>query len=57
MGVSILNNIVHLFYSTILANLLQAISLIALANFFNAQNYGMFSVAIAFTFVMLFLQI
>jgi O-antigen/teichoic acid export membrane protein len=54
MGRSILNNIVHLFYSTILANLLQAISLIALANFFNAQNYGMFSVAIAFTFVMLF---
>lgn len=54
MGRSILNNIVHLFYSTILANLLQAISLIALANFFNAQNYGMFSVAIALTFVMLF---
>ncbi|OOR05102.1 sugar translocase [Bacillus cereus] len=54
MGRSILNNIVHLFYSTILANLLQAISLIALANFFNAQNYGMFSVAVAFTFVMLF---
>lgn len=54
MDRSILNNIVHLFYSTILANLLQAISLIALANFFNAQNYGMFSVAIAFTFVMLF---
>ena len=29
-------------------------SLIALANFFNAQNYGMFSVAIAVTFFMLF---
>lgn len=54
MGRSILNNIIHLFYSTILANLLQAVSLIALANFFNAQNYGMFSVAIAVTFVMLF---
>lgn len=33
MGRSILNNIIHLFYSTILANLLQAVSLIALANF------------------------
>lgn len=54
MDKSILNNIIHLFYSTILANLLQAISLIALANFFSAQNYGMFSVAIAVTFVMLF---
>ncbi|GIX57119.1 sugar translocase [Bacillus cereus] len=54
MGRSILNNIIHLFYSTILANLLQAVSLIALANFFNAQNYGMFSVAIAVTFFMLF---
>ena len=54
MGKSILNNIIHLFYSTILANLLQAVSLIALANFFNAQHYGMFSVAIAVTFVMLF---
>lgn len=56
MGRSILNNIIHLFYSTILANLLQAVSLIVLANFFNAQHYGMFSVAIAVTFVMLFLQ-
>ncbi|MGM2632129.1 MULTISPECIES: oligosaccharide flippase family protein [Bacillus cereus group] len=54
MGRSILKNIIHLFYSTILANLLQAVSLIALANFFNAQNYGMFSVAIAVTFFMLF---
>ena len=54
MGKSILNNIIHLFYSTILANLFQAVSLIALANFFNAQNYGMFSVAIAVTFFMLF---
>ncbi len=54
MGRSILNNIIHLFYSTILANLLQAVSLIVLANFFNAQHYGMFSVAIAVTFVMLF---
>ncbi|MDR4985350.1 sugar translocase [Bacillus cereus] len=54
MGRSLLNNIIHLFYSTILANLLQAVSLIALANFFNAQHYGMFSVAIAVTFVMLF---
>ena len=54
MGRSILSNIIHLFYSTILANLLQAVSLIVLANFFNAQHYGMFSVAIAVTFVMLF---
>lgn len=54
MGRAIITNIVHLFYSTILANLLQAISLIALANFLNAKNYGMFSVAIALIFVMLF---
>lgn len=40
MDRSILNNIIHLFYSTILANLLQAVSLIVLANFLTHNIMG-----------------
>ena len=40
MGRSILSNIIHLFYSTILANLLQAVSLIVLANFLTHNIMG-----------------
>ncbi|WP_249598464.1 oligosaccharide flippase family protein [Peribacillus frigoritolerans] len=51
---SILKNIVHLFYSTILSNVLNAATLILLANYFNSKNYGIFSVALALAMVMNF---
>ncbi|WP_342602384.1 oligosaccharide flippase family protein [Peribacillus sp. FSL E2-0159] len=51
---SIFKNIVHLFYSTILSNVLNATTLILLANYFNSKNYGIFSVALALAMVMNF---
>lgn len=51
---SIIKNIVHLFYSTILSNVLNAATLILLANYFNSKNYGIFSVALALAMVMNF---
>lgn len=51
---SIIKNIFHLFYSTILANLFNASTLILLANYFNSKNYGIFSVALALTMIMHF---
>ena len=51
---SIIRNIIHLFYSTILANILNATTLILLANFFNSKNYGIFSVALALAMIMNF---
>ncbi|MGG4265236.1 oligosaccharide flippase family protein [Peribacillus simplex] len=51
---SIFKNIVHLFYSTILSNVLNAATLILLANYFNSKNYGIFSVALAIAMVMNF---
>ncbi|KWW14047.1 sugar translocase [Peribacillus simplex] len=51
---SIFINIVHLFYSTILSNVLNAATLILLANYFNSKNYGIFSVALALAMVMNF---
>ena len=51
---SIFKNIVHLFYSTILSNVLNAATLILLANYFNSKNYGIFSVALALAMVMNF---
>lgn len=51
---SIFKNIIHLFYSTILANILNATTLILLANYFNAKNYGIFSVALALAMIMNF---
>ncbi|MGE7764381.1 oligosaccharide flippase family protein [Peribacillus sp. NPDC096540] len=51
---SIFINIIHLFYSTILANVLNATTLILLANYFNSNNYGIFSVALALAMVMNF---
>ncbi|WMX54266.1 oligosaccharide flippase family protein [Peribacillus sp. R9-11] len=51
---SIFKNIIHLFYSTILSNVLNAITLILLANYFNSKNYGIFSVALALAMIMNF---
>ncbi|SOC38459.1 oligosaccharide flippase family protein [Ureibacillus acetophenoni] len=49
---SIQKNIIHLFYSTIFANLLNAGTLILLANYFNAKNYGIFSISLAISMIM-----
>lgn len=51
---SIFKNIIHLFYSTILSNVLNAATLILLANYLNSKNYGIFSVALAIAMVMNF---
>jgi O-antigen/teichoic acid export membrane protein len=51
---SVFKNIIHLFYSAILANILNAATLILLANYFNAKNYGIFSVALALAMIMHF---
>ncbi|KMY52401.1 oligosaccharide flippase family protein [Peribacillus loiseleuriae] len=51
---SIIKNILHLFYSAILANALNATTLILLANYFNSENYGIFSVALALAMIMHF---
>lgn len=53
-GNSLFRNILHLFYSTILANILNATTLILLANYFNSKNYGIFSVALALAMIMSF---
>ncbi|MCA1032034.1 oligosaccharide flippase family protein [Bacillus timonensis] len=49
---SIGKNVLHLFLSTTLSRILNAVTLIILANYLNSQEYGMFSVALAFTMVM-----
>jgi O-antigen/teichoic acid export membrane protein len=51
---SVFKNIIHLLYSAILANILNATTLILLANYFNAENYGIFSVALALAMIMQF---
>jgi len=53
-GNSLLKNILYLFSSTITANVLNATTLILLANFFNTINYGIFSVVLAYSMVMNF---
>lgn len=49
---SIVSNVIHLLYSTILSRILFAAALIVLAQYLNAREYGMFSVALAFSMVM-----
>ncbi|AZV63426.1 oligosaccharide flippase family protein [Peribacillus frigoritolerans] len=49
---TIFENIIHLFYGTVLANVLNATTLILLANYFNSKNYGIFSVALALAMIM-----
>jgi O-antigen/teichoic acid export membrane protein len=49
---SILKNILHLFYSTALASVLNATALIILAAYLQSYNYGVFSVALAFAMIM-----
>ncbi|MBN3554142.1 oligosaccharide flippase family protein [Fictibacillus nanhaiensis] len=49
---SIVSNVIHLLYSTVLSRILFAAALIVLAQYLNAREYGMFSVALAFSMVM-----
>lgn len=49
---SILKNILHLFYSTVFASGLNAITLIVLASYLKSYHYGLFSVVLAFAMIM-----
>lgn len=50
----IFKNIIYLFYSTVTANVLNATTLILLANYFTSKSYGIFSVALALSMIMNF---
>ncbi|ARI76304.1 lipopolysaccharide biosynthesis protein [Halobacillus mangrovi] len=52
---SIGKNIFHLFYSTALSSILNAASLIVLASFISTDDYGKFSVVLAFAMIMAYL--
>jgi O-antigen/teichoic acid export membrane protein len=52
---SIGKNIFHLFYSTALASILNAASLIVLASFISTDDYGKFSVVLAFAMIMAYM--
>ncbi|MCA0991437.1 oligosaccharide flippase family protein [Guptibacillus hwajinpoensis] len=45
-------NVLHMFYSTALSSVLNAIALIVLANYLNSKDYGILSVALAFAMIM-----
>ncbi|WP_026576791.1 oligosaccharide flippase family protein [Bacillus sp. UNC438CL73TsuS30] len=49
---SIAKNILHLFYSTALSSVLNAVALIVLASYLQSYYYGMFSVVLAFAMIM-----
>ncbi|MBA2176343.1 oligosaccharide flippase family protein [Halobacillus locisalis] len=49
---SIVVNILHLFYSTALSSGLNALALIVLAGYLQSNQYGLFSVALAFAMIM-----
>jgi O-antigen/teichoic acid export membrane protein len=49
---SIGRNIIHLFIGTVLSRGINAVTLIILAKYLNSYQYGMFSVALAFSMVM-----
>lgn len=49
---SIGSNILHLFYSTALSSILNAVALIVLASYLQSSQYGLFSVALAFAMIM-----
>jgi O-antigen/teichoic acid export membrane protein len=53
---SIGKNIFHLFYSTALASILNAAALIVLASFIRTDDYGRFSVILAFAMIMAYLS-
>ncbi|WP_173915246.1 lipopolysaccharide biosynthesis protein [Halobacillus sp. Marseille-Q1614] len=52
---SVGKNIFHLFYSTAFASILNAASLIVLASFISTDDYGRFSVVLAFAMIMAYL--
>ncbi|MGD6875733.1 flippase [Bacillus infantis] len=51
-GNSIAKNILHLFYSTVFASVLNAVTLIVLASYLETYHYGLFSVVLAFAMIM-----
>ncbi|MGP4062875.1 oligosaccharide flippase family protein [Halobacillus sp. H74] len=53
---SIGKNIFHLFYSTAFSSILNATSLIVLASFIRTDDYGRFSVVLAFAMIMAYLS-
>ncbi len=53
---SIVKNVFHLFYSTALATIMNAAALIVLASFISTDDYGKFSVVLAFAMIMAYLS-
>jgi O-antigen/teichoic acid export membrane protein len=53
---SIVKNVFHLFYSTALATIMNAAALIVLASFISTDDYGKFSVLLAFAMIMAYLS-
>ncbi|NQD65704.1 oligosaccharide flippase family protein [Bacillus haikouensis] len=53
---SIVKNVFHLFFSTALASIMNAAALIVLASFINTDDYGRFSVVLAFAMIMAYLS-
>ncbi|MDP4552608.1 oligosaccharide flippase family protein [Alkalihalobacillus macyae] len=45
-------NVIHMFYSTILSSVFNALALIILANYLESRSYGLLSVALAFAMIM-----
>jgi O-antigen/teichoic acid export membrane protein len=53
---SIVKNVFHLFYSTALSSIMNAAALIVLASFIHSDDYGRFSVVLAFAMIMAYLS-
>jgi O-antigen/teichoic acid export membrane protein len=53
---SIVKNVFHLFYSTALSSIMNAAALIVLASFIHTDDYGRFSVVLAFAMIMAYLS-
>ncbi|WP_283153434.1 oligosaccharide flippase family protein [Guptibacillus hwajinpoensis] len=45
-------NVIHMFYSTVLSSVFNALALIILANYLESRSYGLLSVALAFAMIM-----
>jgi O-antigen/teichoic acid export membrane protein len=53
---SIVKNVFHLFYSTALSSTMNAVALIVLASFIRTDDYGRFSVVLAFAMIMAYMS-
>lgn len=45
-------NVIHMFYSTVLSSVFNALALIILANYLESRSYGLLSVTLAFAMIM-----